>query len=176
MGGEDFKGDTYYSAMDGSLYFVPNIDSGSAFGIALSIRKKWYDNECSYTRASYDWGWGGVPDWGKVTRHTANVNIKVFPLAAAAIQPFALAGCFWNWLTVEDGKYDGQSESMENESMNGLGFNFGGGVEYYVGRVMRISGGFTWHKTFYNTISGIDLDKGLSPSGVDWYFSTGVMF
>ena len=174
LGGDDFNGTTYYADAE-HLYIVPQCAPGKSYGIGLEFKEKWYGGNLAYTHASQEYGWGGFTNLGTTTNHVINCDLKVTPLPGSAIQPFALAGFFWNLLRVEDGKYNARSEDLEDETMYGPGINLGGGLDYFIGGKLKLSLGLTWHRAHYGAISGVELDEGLSVSGTNYYLSTGFM-
>lgn len=174
VGGSDFDGTTFYQGSD-EVYFVPEIKDGNFYGVYLDFRSGIFGGGLGYSFSSHDWRWGDedVPD-AKVKTHFVDFDFRMHVMARQAIQPFALLGFSFNGIQVEDGKAVSGSDAWHDLSMWGFGLNYGAGVDVYSGRKMKFSAGARWHWDGYNSISGNELDEGLTANGVNLFVSVGI--
>jgi len=174
MGGDDFDGTTFYAGED-EIFLVPNLDDATFYGVYFDFRNGYWGGGIGYSRASHDWSFAGIPaDPADATSHFVDFDFRAHALPRQPIQPFLLLGFSLNGIRVEDGKARAGSDSLENLSMWGLGLNYGAGVDYYIGHRVKLTGGARWHVNGYNSISGQDLDEGLTCHGVNYYLSVGL--
>ncbi len=174
MGGDDFDGETFYSG-ENDLFLVPKMNDATFYGVYMEFRNGPWGGGFGYSRASHDWSFAGASaEPADATSHFIDFDFRGYALPRSPIQPFLLLGFSFNGIRVEDGKVDLVDTRLDNLSMWGLGLNYGAGVDYYLGRRLKVTGGARWHLDGYNSISGNDLDEGLTCSGVNYYVSVGL--
>lgn len=170
--GDDFDGSIFYTS-DTELYLVPKFEPANFLGLMVEGREDWLGYQIGYSRAKHDYSWGGIPA-GQATTHFIDFNFLFYAMATRPIQPFGMLGFSLNGLRIEDGKYNAVSDEFFDSSMYGAGFNYGLGVDYYLGIRAKFTVGARWHYNGYNSISGQDLDEGLKATGYQYYVSLGI--
>ena len=174
MGGDDFEGDTFYSS-DTELFMIPDMKDAPSYGVYLDFRQGYLGGGIGYSYSSHEWSFlGAEAEDARASAHFVDFNIRLHLLADRPIQPFGLLGFSLNGIRVEDGKHEATTDSLKNLSMWGFGLNWGAGVDFYPSRRFKLTGGARWHVNGYNSISGNDLDEGLSNWGVNYFLSLGV--
>lgn len=133
----DFNDDTFYYSST-HAYNVPDVDSGSGFGIALGMRKNKGAFELGYQRSSHETHSAFV-DVGDqdATYNLVDFNIKFDVFAKNKFRPNILIGVGLTWLDIENNMTNGVT--LSDETFNGLAANLGAGLAYYFTPQWRIN-------------------------------------
>jgi hypothetical protein len=166
LDGETFDGLTYYQEEDGDeIAILPKLDKQRMFRGILGYRGEKAAIEFSYERANHNgtFGEGGT---GKATFQQVNVDARFFFLTQARVQPYALVGGGFPWLTVKDGSFlESQPEAgLGDGTFRGYALNTEVGVTVYPHRQVAIVLGYGYRPIWFYRATGLtDTQYDLRP-------------
>ena len=120
-----------------------------------------------------------IPIGSGVELNTVNFDGRLYFMTDTPLQPFALIGVAVPWLDIDNGSVDSVTLAVGNANFTGVGFNFGGGVNFYVTPQIAITGTAGWRYLFYNEAKGVNDPRGkLTPDadGSGFFLYAGASF
>ena len=138
--------------------FVPTIQRNFGFGALVGHREGPWAAEVSYWRSDHTATFYYLSSGAPVTATTParleslNIDFKRYFFTQYPTQPFVSLGFSFPWLWVRQGSF--LAGNFNDETISGIGFNVGAGVEIYIGNGFSLVGGAyeTW--TSYDQING----------------------
>jgi len=162
MNGDFDNTSIYYT--DTTIYDVPDVDSGSGYGIVGGWRGNSGSFEIGYTKTTHDTTSTFV-DVGDEAGYTAiDLNYKFDVLAHNRFRPYVLLRLGITYLSVEDSASEGRS--LEDEQFTGFCFNGGIGMAYYLTPRVAAMGGLIYRWNRYGEVESVELDDSLSESAL----------
>ncbi|MGH7739350.1 MAG: hypothetical protein ACREL1_04315, partial [bacterium] len=150
----------------------------------------WQSTHASSWKGTYPVNGGATTPYGYTLHGTAtldsvNVDFKRFFLTDLPVQPFVSLGVNVPWLTAEDASAN--TTSVGTAVFEGIGFDLGAGLEYYLNSTFSIVGGVyqKWSGFGqYKGVNGVDdqvqsavgAPSSFDGSGLDFYIGTSVGF
>lgn len=159
--------DTIFIVTDSEAYDVPDVDSGTGFGIVAGWRRQKGAVEIGYQRTVHDTS-SSFEDIGdsEASFNVVDLNLK-FDIFAEAdffarhrIRPYLLLGMGIPWMTIEDSASDG--DSYYDETFVGFGLNAGAGIAYYFHPQWAVTGGIIHRWNWFGSVEGESLDDSLA--------------
>ena len=145
--------------------FIPTINRNYGFGAMVGHREGPWAAEISYWRSDHTANFYYISSSGPATFTTParlealNLDFKRYFFTQYPAQPFVSVGFSFPWLWVRQGSsiYDPSFTTVQgsnDETISGIGFNVGAGLEIYIGNGFSLIGGAyeTW--TSYDQING----------------------
>jgi len=167
--GGDIDGNVFgISLSPYELDLVPGINSNFGFGAFLGRREGDFALEAGYSQSQHSAYWGvGTPfsSTGTASYQSVDINFKRYLFTEQQMQPFILAGLALPWVTYPLASTDGLG-NFSSFCISGVGFNLGGGVEFYFDDSFSIFGTVfqRWNK-FDTSVGYRDIDWALSLEG-----------
>lgn len=197
-GGTGFGTATLLNEEPYEVTLAPAVSQNFGWGVFLGRREGSYAAEVSFWQSTHDSSWkgtypvggGGTVAYGKTLHGTAtldaiDIDFKRFFLTDLPVQPFVGLGVNIPWLTFMDASAN--TSSVGNAVFEGVGFDLGAGLEYYLNSTFSIVGGFyqKWSGFGqYKGVNGVDNQvqgavgkpSSFDGSGLDFYIGTSVGF
>ena len=148
-----FKGD-----FDGRLvlwcfdkaFFVPKMNSATAFGFGLGFKRKAWLWELLYLSSRHPYAF--MDRDGSSVFRSVEIDGRTFFFKDSAIRPYILVGIIVPWLTVDQGA---EMYGLKYRATYfGLGLNFGGGITWDIAPFLFMSGGLVYRVLGYGYASG----------------------
>lgn len=164
--GDTFDGQTFYeSVTTGELFILPELDQKDLLRYVVGFRARHAALEFSYDRTRHDANFDGFPVDAVV--NAINVDLRVFGFTRHRIQPHAVVGLNFPWMTVEDGSFLGGFE--DDARWRGQGLNTEVGVTAFPHPRIGASVGYSYRVFWFNRVQGVgetsfDLDPNFRES------------
>ena len=150
--GVTFDGSTFYEAVDTQeLFILPELDKQNLRRVVVGFRARPAALEFSYDRTRHQGTFLGAT--GGAVVNSINVDVRVFALTAHRIQPHAVVGLNFPWLTVEDGSFLDPAEG--DARFRGQGLNVEGGVTAFLHPRIGASVGYSYRIFWFNRVRGV---------------------
>jgi len=193
-----------YSVVNTPVYdlsLIPTLSQAFGWGLLVGHREEAYAIEVSYWQSNHTATFGpgvlssnygpGIPVTlttalsGTAVYNSVNVDFKRYFLTDLQLQPFLDFGVSFPWITVSDADID-ISGDVKTLTLEGLGFNLGVGVEYYLTPNFSLVAGayqrwgsfsqFQGSDTQANTLSLLGSNPSNEGSGLNFAVGTTVGF
>lgn len=149
---------------------VPAINRNFGFGILMGERVGPWAGEISYWRSTHTatYTGGGVLFTTPATMESLNFDLKRYFLTQLPTQPFFSLGISFPWITIVNGSDvlnyqsapnpDGTYNvvNINNETISGIGFEMGVGLEIYLGNGFSLVGSAEQRWTGFNQVNGAE--------------------
>jgi hypothetical protein len=160
--GGDFNGGWGFSTASGDeIDLIPTIDRNFGFGVLAGHREGAYAAEVSYWRTDHNATWGpnmffATTSYGTASFQSLNVDFKRYLFTQLATQPYFSLGLSFPWLVTHQASAwnTGSGYVFSDSTIAGIGFNFGVGLEIYLGSNYSIFGNIVQRWAGYNQING----------------------
>jgi hypothetical protein len=165
----DFDGSTVFTGvapLDDSI-FLDDIDFGVGFGVGIGYRFDDIGFEINWQRTYHDHSFGATDYGSGVEMNTLNFDFRYYFMTDTPLQPFVLLGAAYPWLDIDNGSVDTTTLEVGEANFSGLGFNFGGGVNFYITPQIAITGTAGWRYVFFNEAKGVNDPRGSLDPDVD---------
>lgn len=164
----DLDGETILAGGGGGgVILLPELDTGTGWGIALGGRIDSIGIELSYLRTDHDASFLGAS--GDASFCTFNLDWKRYFRTSSKLQPSFLIGLVVPSLVVEDGSSDGVD--VEDADLIGIGVNAGLGLDYYFSHHLALVSGLVYRYADLSSADGAGIsgtiDDGVDVSGLD---------
>jgi opacity protein-like surface antigen len=156
----DFDDSTYYYT-ESDFYNVPDVDSGTGFGIVVGTRMNRFSYEFGYQRTAHDVSSAFIDVGNDATYSVLDLDAKFDILSKGRLRPHVLLGIGLTWLDIEDNAVNLYSTELQDETFRGYCWNLGAGLSYYFQPQLAITGGVKYRWNTYGTVDGNDLEKDL---------------
>jgi len=181
------------------ITIAPTFAQNFGWGVLLGRREGPYAAEVSYWQSvhqgswtgSYPQGSGGSGSFGQTVQGSAtfnsiNLDFKRYFFTDIDIQPFLALGVNIPWIDVP-GSSETAGSVVGNTTFEGIGFDLGAGVEYYLDTTFSLTGGVYQRWTGYGQYKGVNnVDEqvqnadgnpaSFTASGLDFYIGASVGF
>jgi hypothetical protein len=140
------------------LNLVPAIERNFGWGVLVGHREGPWAAEVSYWMSNHTATFSsGITTTSSL--NSIDFNLKRYFLTQLPTQPFVNLGLSFPWLWVHNGSYliDYPSFALldtSDESISGIGFILGAGMEIYLGENYSIVGGISQRWAEYNQMNG----------------------
>ncbi len=146
---------------------IPSITRQFGFGVLVGHREGPWACEISFWKSSHTATFiqaGPVTITNPASLQALNIDLKRYFFTTLPTQPFINLGLSFPWLYVQDGSYlvSSSGTSNNNETISGIGFNIGAGMELYLDNNFSLIGGLYERFTEFDQINGaskIPLDQ-----------------
>lgn len=182
----DFNGEgLIVSASNDQFDIVPAIDRDFGFWVMAGHREGdwaaevsfWYSKHKATRNALTP---GGTPFESEAVYQSVNVDLKRYVLRQNPIQPFVNFGVSFPWIVVKEASFNSTGTMIGNSVFKGLGFNLGGGLEFYLHPKFSVVTGVVQRWQGFDKIKGIgktDLQvQNPSTGGEDTLSGDGLQF
>jgi len=178
---------------------APTLSQNFGWGLLLGHREGAYSAELSFWKSVHQSSWNGTyPTYGgpvtnsygqtledSATFNSINIDFKRYLFTESDLQPFIGAGVNIPWIEMNNASSN--TTTTGTATFEGIGFDLGAGVEYYLDPTISVVGGFYQRWTGYgqykgvnNTDEQIQLYDGnadnFTSSGLDFYIGTTIGF
>jgi hypothetical protein len=160
-------GDVYFEADDdGELFVLPSLDSQPLLRAVVGFRSRPLALEFSYDRARHA---GEFLDLPRDTIFQAiNVDGRFFFATDHRVQPHAVVGMAFPWMTVKDGSFEPGSDftgaPQGDATFRGPGLNTEVGVTVFATPRVGVSVGYIYRVIWFRRVRGVgDESKDLRP-------------
>lgn len=162
----EFDDSSYYTSATYG-YNVPDVDSGSGFGITFGSRLQKGAAELSYHRSNHDTDTQFI-DIGKQdsTYNLVDINLKIDVFDQGKLKPNILLGLGYSWLNIDNSMTDGIHYS--DETFTGFAGNLGTGLTYYFNPRLCINGEVIYRWQSYGHIEGEEIDENIGGGGINY--------
>ncbi len=162
-----FNGSSSGSTLSTSIEvdMVPAISRNFGAEIMLGHREGPWAGELSFTRSDHTAVYYSSSNSGPVTTNESaslcsiDFDFKRYFLTTAPVQPFVSMGLSLPWLWIRNGSqlYDSAYNlvNTDDETISGIGFNLGAGLEVYLSQDFSLVGGVFQRWTGFDQISGV---------------------
>ena len=141
---------------------VPTINRNFGFGVLVGHREGPWAAEVSFMRSDHTatfTGGSAVTITEPASLCSINFDFKRYFLTTLPVQPFINMGLSLPWLWIRQGSslYDSTVTTLlmvNDETISGIGFNLGGGIEIYLNQDISLLGGAYQRFTSFDQISG----------------------
>ncbi len=144
---------------------IPSITRQFGWGVLFGHREGPWAAELSFWSSNHTATWIGSNGAGGATTITnpaslqaINIDFKRYFFTAFPTQPFVSFGISFPWLYVENGSYLLNSTTgtytTNNETISGIGFDLGAGMELYLDNNFSLLGGLYERWTDFDQING----------------------
>lgn len=150
-------GNTYYKAGDVEQYkILPRLNTEHVLRSLIGFRARPFAIEVSYDRAVFQGEWLDLTP--RTVFNAVNIDGKVFFLTRGRIQPHAVVGMAFHWLTVKDGTFPDTEfiTPIGNASFKGPGLNTEVGVTAFVTPRAGVSVGYLHRIIWFRRVRGTD--------------------
>jgi hypothetical protein len=157
LDGATFNGFTYYREVDGDeIALLPKLDTQKMFRGILGYRYDRAALELSYERTSHNGSFGEIGT-GKAMFQQVNVDVRVFFLTRARVQPYVLLGGGFPRLTIKDGSFlaDQPDAGVGDGRFRGYALNSEVGVTVYPHPQVGIVLGYDYRPIWFDRETGI---------------------
>lgn len=171
----DFNGNSSFRRGD-AVIIVPDIEGG--FGVNLTagygINDKWAI-ELNLLSSRHNGKWQQLS--GNVDYASFSINGKYNFRASRTTQPYLLFGVGSHALTIKDGARDLSTGQVSDATLLGPGFNFGTGIDQYIGKNLSLTVGIMYRYVHYTLVEGVhensgSIDDELNGSGMTFLLGT----
>ncbi len=140
---------------------IPSITREFGFGVLVGHREGPWSGEISFWRSDHTATYvnsSAVTFTNPASLQAINIDFKRYFLTQLPTQPFVSLGMSFPWLwvrgfsLVQDGS--GNTLYSDDETLSGIGFNLGAGLEIYFDNNISILGGLYQRWTGFNQING----------------------
>lgn len=154
----DFNGTiiaSHNSGTETELDLIPAIDRKFGWGALIGYRRGPWAVEMSYWRSDHTATFNnGVTLTTPASLQSLNFDFKRYFFTQAPTQPFFQFGFSLPWLWVRQASSLVPSNLVDDETISGIGFNLGAGLEIYLDNNFSIMGGVIQRWTGFNQING----------------------
>lgn len=160
--GETFDGMSGYEAIDQPEFVIlPHLDKQDLRRFVVGFRATQFALEFSYDRSEHTGTFLDEP--GTADFNSINVDIRLFALPHSRIQPHALVGLAFPWLTITDGSFF--EGDIGDATFRGQGLNTEIGVTGFVHPRIGASLGYTYRVMWFDRVRGVsDTPYDLMPN------------
>lgn len=155
----DFRGQSLFVSFSNDEFdFVPSLERDFGFWVMAGHREGDWAAEISFWYSKHKAAMGpfsGVSFESEGTYQSVNVDLKRYLLVQNPIQPFLDFGVSFPWIVVKEASFDSGGVIIGNSVFKGLGFNLGGGVEFYVHPKFSVITGVVQRWQGFDKIKGI---------------------
>jgi len=178
---------------------APTFSQNFGWGVLLGRREGPYAAEVSFWQSIHQSSWNGTYSspsgsvtfgstlQGSSTFYSVNLDFKRYFLTDIDIQPFVSLGVNIPWIVVDDASENYNNNTFGNATFEGIGFDLGAGVEYYLDPTISVVGGLYQRWTGYGQYKGAEnIDEqvqlydgnanNFTSSGLDFYIGTTIGF
>jgi hypothetical protein len=140
---------------------IPEINRNFGFGILAGHREGPWAVEVSFWRsdctATYSGG-GPVTFTYPASFQSINVDFKRYIFTQLPTQPFVSLGVCFPWVWVSQGSeiINGSIVTQNDETISGIGFELGAGLEIYLDKNFSLVGGGFQRWTGFNQVNGAE--------------------
>lgn len=175
----DFDGNQLYqnnASPPDQFLFIPDTDVSAGFGIDVGFRWERYEMLLSWQETEYDASFGGA---GKDTTISyVDLLFREYFWIDSHIQPFLVAGIGVSEANIAGGAQDAAANLSTGELRDGINYNVGGGLAFYVSSRLSLFGQLLYRFGRYETLD-TSFGKVTARPAVDsdsWELSMGVSF
>jgi len=143
------------------LDLIPSITRQFGWGALAGYREGPWAAEISFWRSDHTASYisGGVTSTTPASLQAINIDFKRYLFTQLPTQPFISVGLSFPWLWVRNFSYildPSQTTILQtnDETISGLGFNLGAGLEIYLDNDFSLIGGAYQRWTGFNQING----------------------
>jgi hypothetical protein len=172
---DDFNGTHWFqfnpaSSGDPEIDLIPSIERNFGWGVLVGHREGPWAGEISYWQTNHTGtytGGGSVTFSNPASLQSFDINFKRYFFTQLPTQPFISLGLSFPWLWFRSGSYTLNYQVapdpitgeypvalISDESISGVGFNLGAGMEIYLGDNYSIVGGIYQRWAEFNQING----------------------
>ncbi len=149
---------TFYPEQD----LIPSINRKYGWGALVGHREGPWALEISYWRSDHTGTFtNGVTVSNPASYQSLNFDFKRYLFTQLPTQPFIQLGLSLPWLWFRQGSYQVDTSTtpptvfnVNDETISGVGFNLGAGLEIYIGNNFSIMGAACQRWTGFNQVNG----------------------
>ena len=151
---------------------IPSLSQNVGFAVMLGRREGPWAVEVSYWRSDHTASvtFGGTNFQDTATYHSINIDFKRYLFTQFPTQPFFSVGLSLPWIVVHNGSSIGSPPTeIGDDTLSGIGFNLGAGLEIYLGQNFSLIGSATERWAGYGDILGVNRtdETPQTPNGND---------
>jgi hypothetical protein len=152
LDGDSFDGMTLYEAeTTNEIFILPRLDEQRLPRIVVGFRAPQAALEFSYDRVRHEGTF--VDETADAVFNSINVDVRFFALTRGRVQPHAVVGLAFPWLTVEEGSF--LEPEFGDARFRGQGLNTEVGVTVFPTPRIGLSAGYVYRVFWFNRVQGV---------------------